>query len=69
MANEKWYRIEWNDELWTGLMSVSPGQVEANIGRRNAEDMVIDEMIKCYVENTYDLNQLKTIFMPILNRK
>lgn len=44
MANEKWYRIEWNDELWTGLMSVSPGQVEANIGRRNAEDMVIDDI-------------------------
>lgn len=42
------------------------------IHKQNAqisEDMVIDEMIKCYVENTYDLNQLKTIFMPILNRK
>ena len=33
------------------------------------EDKVIDEMIKCYVKNNYDLNKLKAIFMPILNRK
>ena len=42
------------------------------INKQNAqisEDMVIDDMIKCYVENKYDLNKLKNIFMPILGRK
>lgn len=42
------------------------------INKQNAqisEEMVIDNMIACYVENNYDLKKLKGIFNPILNRK
>lgn len=44
MANEKWYRIEWDEELWTKLDSVPSDRIKTNIGRRNAEDMVVEDM-------------------------